>query len=62
MALKIITAGLSRAYPTATIEDLYDLPISTADIIKALPIVFAQTNGGDAEKEPEPGKAEAASQ
>ena len=43
IALRVIVAGLTRAYPAARLDDLYDLPIADSEIVAALTIVVAQT-------------------
>jgi hypothetical protein len=44
LMLKHIVIGLSRAYPSANADELYDLPIDNGQIIDALAIVLQQTS------------------
>lgn len=38
-----IHAALTRAYPTLTLDDFLDLPVSTAELIAAITVVTRQT-------------------
>lgn len=62
IALKIVRAGLSRLYPSATLDALYDLPINPAELVIALPAIFAQAGTAKKAEESAPvGETEAAS-
>jgi len=43
LMMRAIAVGLSRAYPSATADALYDLPIDTGQIINAVSIILQQT-------------------
>lgn len=60
-ALRIIAAGLSRAYPGANFDALYDLPLNSAEIYAALSTVIGQTAATQPTKGGAPGEGEAAS-
>ena len=69
IALKIVHAALGRAYPSVTMDDLYDRPINPGELIQALPTIFTQAGtaekakGGDKEAKGAPpvGEKQAAS-
>lgn len=61
IALKIVHAALTRAYPSVRIDDLYDMPIKAGELIVAIPTIFAQSDTAkEAKGEPTPGEAQAA--
>lgn len=61
VALKVIHAGLTRAYPNARLDELLDMPITIVEINDALTVIMAQAKVTDQAKEPPKGEAEAAS-
>ena len=46
---EVVRIGLQRAYPQMTEAEFYDLPISIAEIVAAIPAVIAQAGGRRAE-------------
>lgn len=62
LSLKVILAGISRAHPHVTLEDLWELPARPADLIVAVNAVLAQSHLLAKEKgTPSPGGAGATS-
>ncbi len=43
VSVRVLAAGLSRAYPGVTLDELYDMPIEIGEIIVALTTVILQT-------------------
>ena len=42
---EVLWHGLRRAYPQLTREEFYDLPITIAELVTALPVVIEQAGG-----------------
>ena len=58
---EVLWHGLRRAHPKLTREEFFDLPITIAELVAALPVVIEQAGGrkvDDAEREPPPGEPE----
>lgn len=60
-AFAIVHAGLTRAYPAATKDQLRDMPISPAQLAEAMGAVIEQTSVTKPKKDMAPGEREAAS-
>jgi hypothetical protein len=43
---EVMWHGLRRAHPRLTREEFFDLPISLAELVAALPVVIEQAGGG----------------
>lgn len=43
---EIVFAGLRRVYPKLTRDEFFDLPMSVAELVEAVPVVIAQGGGG----------------
>jgi hypothetical protein len=56
---EVLWQGLRRAHPKLTHDEFFDLPITIAEMVEALPVVIEQAGG--AKKEAASGEAAAAS-
>jgi hypothetical protein len=56
---EVLWQGLRRAHPKLTHDEFFDLPITIAEMVEALPVVIEQAGG--AKKEDDSGEAQAAS-
>ena len=46
---EVLWHGLRRAYPTLTRDEFFDLPITIAELVAALPVVIEQAGGKKAD-------------
>jgi hypothetical protein len=59
-AVRVIAAGMRRAYPAVTEDAIYDMPIEMGELVAAMTTVIQQTHAVRTEA-PKPGEGEATS-
>lgn len=55
---EVLWHGLRRAHPRLTREEFYDLPITIAELVAALPVVIEQAGGRRADLQDDAGAAQ----